>query len=570
MGQTSGASKDGDVQVGFQPMQPHGLASDEGDVDKKIALMRRSTTTSIGSGSTSRAAELGVPVCDRSSSMESLLSPSHAVNKPSAMRRSMPVIAGNTASYLERAVELGIPLQDDDTEEIAHRLIKAFDRGRASRRSSSPKDFFPVCKLKSPLCRGSSFRGQLSPLNPRRKISTSASQVLSTLRTLSAKMGCDIGGTLAKLVLMGKKTDDPSFAFPLQFGKTGRMVPELETTLEFGLPGEESDAVYELKFLCGETQALEQAMQNYSPNPDLTTKKMSVTGGGAHKFKDIFLEKMHLDFVPMKEMQSVVEGLRFVLQNQHAFSDSIFEINENGERVTVTAENNVGKDDDFLIVNIGSGISVLKVTPKSFWRVGGSACGGATYVGLLKLLCDTSYQEGLLLAEKGCGRKIDTLVSDIYGKEGSRALGLAPDLTAANFGKLGTKLGLHFDPPTKEDMSFSCLQMVMQVASVLAAAFSTSLGISTIYFVGGFLSENTIVEKRISASMRSLKAKAYFTRHCDFLGALGCLSLSIDGEGEWEKSGSSGSASPSATESDDPSSASGLSGVLTPKEREKR
>lgn len=551
MGQTSGASKDDHVQVGFQPLKPHGLAFDEGDFDKKINLTRRSTTTSVGSGSTSRAAELGVSVCNHSSSIESLLSPSNTASKPSVMRsRSMSVVAGNTMTYLQRAVELGIPLQDDDTEEIAFRLVKAFERGRVSRRSSSPKDIFPVCKLKTPLGRSSSFKGQFSPPNPKRRISTSASTVLAALRTLSVKMGCDIGGTLAKLVLLEKKTDDPSFAFPLQFGKTGRMVPELETTLEFGLPGEES-VVYQLKFLCGETQALEQAMQNYTPNPDLTTKKMSVTGGGAHKFKDIFLEKMHLDFVPMKEMQSVVEGLRFILQNQHAFSDSIFEINENDERVTVPAERNVGKDDDFLIVNIGSGISVLKVTPKSFWRVGGSACGGATYVGLLKLLCDTSYQEGLQLAERGSGDKIDTLVSDIYGKEGSRALGLAPDLTAANFGKLGTKLGWQFDPPSKEDMSFSCLQMVMQVASVLAAAFSTSLGISTIYFVGGFLSENTIVEKRISLSMRSLKAKAYFTRHCDFLGALGCLSLSIDAEGEWEKSGSSGSASPSATESVD-------------------
>lgn len=542
MGQTSGASKEPGVQDGFQPIEPHGWKSDtpyENNVVNKLPQMRRrSTSASTVSTSADRAVELGLSLSAYTSS-DSVLSATNVVNIPCRMRHAMSVSMDSSkrsdgVDFHQRAAELGIPLLYGDTENMAQRLVRAFEKGREGHRSSSPNDLSPVILLKA----GIKGFGDLSTpphAHARRKSSTSASQVLTTLRTLSAKMGCDIGGTLAKLVLMTERTENQASAFPLHFGKTGRMVPELESTILLGPPGGGvgSIAAYQLKFLCGETQALDYVMKKFKSVPQLPTKKMSVTGGGAHKFRDIFLEKLQLDFVPMKEMQSVVEGLRFVLQYQDAFSDSIFELNEDDERVTVLADEI--DIDEFLLVNIGSGISVLKVTPESFTRVGGSACGGATYVGLLKLLCDTSFQEGLRLAEKGSGHNIDTLVSDIYGKEGSAALGLAPDLTAANFGKLGTKLGLKFDPPKKEDMSFACLQMVMQVASVLAAAFSSSLDISTVFFVGGFLSNNNIVEKRISKSMRSLKANAYFSRHCDFLGALGCLSLAID-EIEWDQS----------------------------------
>lgn len=504
MGQTSASSKEpANVNDGFKPMEPNrrgtiqsGTCSDNVAAAHKSNVMRRAMT-------------LG-EVPDLSS------------KRP------------DTVDYFHRAAELRIPLMDGDTEDMAQRLVRAFEKGKESHRSNSPKDLSPVILLRQSQTRGfGEISGVSSPTHAKRRPSTSASVMLTTLRGLSAKMGCDIGGTLAKLVLMAHKAENQPL--PLNFGKTGKMVPELEVTLFLGPPGAIPNA-YQLKFLSGETQALEQVMQKFASVPQLPTKQMSVTGGGAHKFKDIFLEKLHLDFVPMKEMQSVVEGLRFVLQYQEAFSDSIFEMNPEGDE-TVTIPADEIDTEEFLLVNIGSGISVLKVTPDSFTRVGGSACGGATYVGLLRLLCDTTFQEGLRLAEKGNGEAIDTLVSDIYGKEGSAALGLAPDLTAANFGKLGTKrtLELNLKPPKKEDMSFACLQMVMQVASVLAAAFSSSLGISTIFFVGGFLSDNKIAEKRISKSMRSLKANAYFTRHCDFLGALGCLSLSID-EIEWEQS----------------------------------
>ena len=57
----------------------------------------------------------------------------------------------------------------------------------------------------------------------------------------------------------------------------------------------------------------------------------------------------------------------------------------------------------YLLVQIGSGVSILKVeSDSSFNRIGGSTIGGATLWGLGSLLTDAKgFEEILELAEKG-------------------------------------------------------------------------------------------------------------------------------------------------------------------------
>ena len=71
----------------------------------------------------------------------------------------------------------------------------------------------------------------------------------------------------------------------------------------------------------------------------------------------------------------------------------------------------------YLVVNIGSGVSILKVSSSTqFERVSGSSLGGGTYWGLSRLLTDCeSYEDVLDLAEMGDATEIDMLVRDIYG-----------------------------------------------------------------------------------------------------------------------------------------------------------
>ena len=105
----------------------------------------------------------------------------------------------------------------------------------------------------------------------------------------------------------------------------------------------------------------------------------------------------------------------------------------------------------FLVVNVGSGVSILLVNPssrgkgdkggkggkggkqgstrghkrrggdgaaagKAEWqRVGGSSLGGATFLGLCRALgCASSFAEALALAAEGDSKTVDLLVGDIY------------------------------------------------------------------------------------------------------------------------------------------------------------
>jgi type II pantothenate kinase len=71
----------------------------------------------------------------------------------------------------------------------------------------------------------------------------------------------------------------------------------------------------------------------------------------------------------------------------------------------------------FCLVNVGSGVSILKATsPTDFERVSGTSLGGGTYWGLCRLLTKCKrYEEVLDMAELGDAAEVDMLVKDIYG-----------------------------------------------------------------------------------------------------------------------------------------------------------
>ncbi len=72
----------------------------------------------------------------------------------------------------------------------------------------------------------------------------------------------------------------------------------------------------------------------------------------------------------------------------------------------------------YLLVNIGSGVSILKVEgEQQYQRIGGTATGGGTFWGLGSLLTGgsvTEFDELLNMAEQGDHRNVDMLVKDIY------------------------------------------------------------------------------------------------------------------------------------------------------------
>lgn len=91
----------------------------------------------------------------------------------------------------------------------------------------------------------------------------------------------------------------------------------------------------------------------------------------------------------------------------------------------------------YLLVNIGSGVSMIKVSsPRDFTRVGGTSLGGGTLWGLLSLLTSANtFDEMLEIADKGDNTAVDMLVGDIYGTDYNK-IGLKSNIIASSFGKV--------------------------------------------------------------------------------------------------------------------------------------
>jgi type II pantothenate kinase len=274
-------------------------------------------------------------------------------------------------------------------------------------------------------------------------------------------------------------------------------------------------------------------------------------------------------------MESLVSGLRFLCT--HGPDDEVFTIDDSDAVVPMMWPWPLFP---CLLVVMGSGVSVLKIegdrghTRKArggFTRIGGTACGGATFLGLSQLVTSAkSFDEALNLAKQGDAKRVNKLVSDIYGKEGSAVLGLPGDLTAAYFGKLISADGVKPPPVDEADLAAAVLAMVVQSTVGLAVALSKqphivngaarssrdagtnsenlvgtlnsigsmrrtvssdspgSLGCRDhrvpVFFAGGFLARNTMAQQIIGRTFRKLTgSQALFLKHSDFLGALGAV-----------------------------------------------
>ncbi|CAK0886137.1 unnamed protein product, partial [Prorocentrum cordatum] len=171
--------------------------------------------------------------------------------------------------------------------------------------------------------------------------------------------------------------------------------------------------------------------------------RVHVSGGGACKYPPLFLNAMGLSIEPVKELRAMVEGLLF-LQETSAGSrrnddpqGDLYTVDQDGRSVELPWPDPLFP---LILVSFGTGVSILRVDsaePNDFVRVGGTACGGGTFLGLARALTSAeTFGEALDLAEGGDASHADKLVQDIYGAEGSKSLGLPGGLTACNFGKL--------------------------------------------------------------------------------------------------------------------------------------
>ncbi len=165
-------------------------------------------------------------------------------------------------------------------------------------------------------------------------------------------------------------------------------------------------------------------------------REVRITGGGAHKYARMIEERMKVTVVKLDEMAMLVDGLNFFLRNN--VYEEVFTYNAaTKEKKTF----DLGKSFfPYLLVNIGSGVSILRVDGFGrYERVSGTSVGGGTFWGLCRLLTKVkTFSEVEQLCNVGHNANIDLLVSDIYGAGGFESLGLSGDVIASSFGKIGS------------------------------------------------------------------------------------------------------------------------------------
>ncbi|ROW13870.1 hypothetical protein VPNG_03515 [Cytospora leucostoma] len=218
-----------------------------------------------------------------------------------------------------------------------------------------------------------------------------------------------IGGSLAKLVYFSREdfSTEPGGRLNFTSFETDRI----------------DDCIAFMRHLKEEQQTL-----NGSHPKQLT---VMATGGGAYKYYDKIREVLGVDVIREDEMECLIIGLDFFITE---IPREVFTYSETDPMHFASPGENIYP---YLLVNIGSGVSMLKVSgPREYQRVGGTSLGGGTLWGLLSLLTGAgTFDEMLDNAAQGDNANVDMLVGDIYGTDYGK-IGLKSTTIASSFGKV--------------------------------------------------------------------------------------------------------------------------------------
>ncbi len=133
--------------------------------------------------------------------------------------------------------------------------------------------------------------------------------------------------------------------------------------------------------------------------------------------------------------------------------------------------------DEAIVVSMGTGTALVHArSDGSYAYLGGTGIGGGTLLGLSeKLLGMRDIGHIIELASSGDLHKIDLRVSDITKKDVHP--GLAPDLTASNFGKIS-------DIASKSDLALGIINMIFETIGMLAVFAARGKDIRNIVLTG--------------------------------------------------------------------------------------
>ncbi|KAJ6387012.1 hypothetical protein OIU78_016859, partial [Salix suchowensis] len=343
-------------------------------------------------------------------------------------------------------------------------------------------------------------------------------------------LALDIGGSLIKLVYFSRHQDRPTNDKRKKTVKerlgisngNRRSYPILGGRLHF--VKFETSKINECLDFISSKQLHRGGVDSHSWHSDISSNGNAVikaTGGGAYKYADLFKERLGVSLDKEDEMDCLVAGANFLLK---AIRHEAFTHMEGQKEFVQIDQNDLFP---YLLVNIGSGVSMIKVDGDGkFERVSGTNVGGGTYWGLGRLLTKCkSFDELLELSQKGDNRTIDMLVGDIYGGMDYNKIGLSASTIASSFGKtISEKKELTGYRP--EDISLSLLRMISYNIGQISYLNALRFGLKRIFFGGFFIRGHAYTMDTISFAVQFWskgEAQAMFLRHEGFLGALGAF-----------------------------------------------
>ncbi|XP_065339315.1 pantothenate kinase 3 isoform X3 [Cloeon dipterum] len=346
--------------------------------------------------------------------------------------------------------------------------------------------------------------------------------------------GMDIGGTLCKLVYFEPKDITPDEA-ELEVETLRNIRRYLTKNSAYGKDGHRDthlqmdDVVVRgrrgsFHFIRFPTSAMGKFLE-LAKDKGMATLVSSVcaTGGGAYKFEKNFREVLNLSLHKFDELDSLLYGLQYVEMNNP--TECYYWKHPTREDKCEKVNFDFSQPYPFLLVNIGSGVSILAVYgPGVYKRISGTSLGGGTFLGLCCLLTGcNSFEEAIELASKGDNTSVDKLVRDIYGGDYDR-FDLPGDLVASSFGNMNSKDKRQL--VSREDLARATLVTITNNIGSITRMCALNEKIEKVVFVGNFLRVNPIAMKLLAYALDywSKKAlKALFLEHEGYFGAVGCL-----------------------------------------------
>ncbi len=221
---------------------------------------------------------------------------------------------------------------------------------------------------------------------------------------------------------------------------------------------------------------------------------LGITGGGAPRLA----ERLAQPAVLVGEIEAWAEGARRLLGR------------EPPER--------------FLVVSVGTGTLALLVEARGVTRVGGTALGGGTILGLAAALFrERDFDAIAALAQRGDRRRVDLLIRDIYP---AGDFLLPGDVNAASFAKLARA---DSGTPDAADLAHGIMGLVGENIALICTGLAARLEVQLIAFGGSTLRANPSFTAILGGACAALGRSPHFLADGQYAGAVGALVLAEAG-----------------------------------------